>query len=1008
MYLKALEINGFKSFPDKTRISFNDNITAIVGPNGSGKSNIADAILWVMGEQRTKNLRGNKMEDVIFGGTEKRPKLGYAQVSLILDNSARIFNSENSEIVLSRKYYRNGDSEYYINKESVRLKDIVSILMDTGLGRDGYSIIGQGKISEIISTKSSERREVFEEAAGISRYRYRKEEAEKKLERTEANLQRVNDKIEELELQVGPLKSQSEKAKQYLEIKNKLKVCEVTSSLNALDKIKSRTKDIETQIEQTGNELSRTKKELDSLYASADNVSEYMQEKDLEIEKTRMRLSIKEREASDYKAASAVLENELVNIDNNIERLLSNLEERESRIKEIDEQISEYDKTVQSESEELKELNQQKTKNDNIIDGCKIKVDRRERIVSQYSEQQTTLSIEYKTAESRFKLLSDLEKEYEGYTKAVKAVMKEAARGNLKGVFGPVSQLLTTSSEYSVAIEVALGAAAQNIVVDSQDSGKKAIEMLKKNDSGRATFLPVDIINGKTMPEPDINDEGYIGIAANLVQYEKSFQGIVYNLLGRTIVAETLSSALRISKKLNYSNKIVTLDGQQVNAGGSLTGGSLSKTSGFLSRANELKKLREDIDVLSIKLRSAENELENAKQSLASVTSQMYAFVEENNELQSKILALKSEINTTANARKQLYDLRIKLSDGGKGIIRETEVLRKKREEKELEKAESEKKQSQIQDDISVINKEITKISESRIQLEGKRNKFSKQAQSINNEMLELERQAARLEQKKLSDSLEEKQIYDRLWENYELSYSAACSIRDMAIPASSLARDMAQYRRQLAELGTPNIGAIEEYERVNERYEFLSSQRRDVTKSKTEIISIINEITQEMTSIFISKFDEINVCFKTVFLELFGGGKAELILEDRNDALNCGIEIKVQPPGKNLSAISLLSGGEMAFVAIALYFAILKIRPTPFCVMDEIEAALDESNVSKFADYLRTMSDKTQFLVITHRRGTMEKADFLYGVTMQEKGVSSVIQLDLDNIDKTITGVRK
>ena len=1003
MYLRALEIQGFKSFPDKTRLTFEKDITAIVGPNGSGKSNISDAILWVMGEQRTKALRGSKMEDVIFGGTEKRGKLGYAQVSLIIDNSARIFDSDSGEVMLTRRYYRSGESEYFINRESVRLKDINSLLMDTGLGRDGYSIIGQGRIAEIVSTKSTDRREVFEEAAGISRFRYRKEEAERKLERTEENLLRINDKIEELEMQVGPLKEQSETARRYLVLRDELKGREVSVWMATLEKLHAQSESVNLEYEQVTKSLENARASLEALYASSGSITERMHQKDVETEQARERLSAQESAASACESAAAVIRANVQNTRESSARLMEDMQRQESRARELRDQIEENEGRIAAIDAELKTAEEREKQTGNVIDGCRLKLQSRENMLNDLTERTNRLSVELRSTESRIAMLEEMEKSYEGYSGAVRSVMREAERGALRGIHGPAANLVRAERECALAIETALGAAAQHIVVDTQDDGKNAIEFLKRRDAGRATFLPIDTIRGSVMRDAPVNDPGFVGVAFDLVSFDEKYKGIFENLLGRTVVAESLSDAVRMARASGNRLRIVTLDGQIINAGGSMTGGSSGKNSGILSRANELEGLRKRRDTASEKLRGSAAEMERAKANLANVRFQLDSALAEQAEQRSARSSREAERRTTENAVSQLSALLDALRGDSEQRRHAAEESEKQIAAMNEKLAEKEKERKAIEEKIAAIRAEIAQITSGRLELEGKRTRAEKQTQERNAEIIALERQSAKIEQKKLSADMEEKQILDKLWDNYELSFTEAGALRK---PIESMAKEnrlIADLRREISSLGTPNLGAIEEYKRVSERYEFLSTQRDDVEKAKGELLGIIRDITGEMESVFLDRFHAIDDAFRTTFRELFGGGKASLELEDENDVLSCGIEIKVQPPGKAITTISLLSGGEMAFVAIALYFAILKVRPTPFCVMDEIEAALDEANVNRYADYMRRMADKTQFLVITHRRGTMEAADMLYGVTMQEKGVSSVIELDLESAQKTI-----
>ena len=1003
MYLKALEIQGFKSFPDKTRLTFEKDITAIVGPNGSGKSNISDAILWVMGEQRSKALRGTKMEDVIFGGTEKRGKLGFAQVSLIIDNSAHIFDSDSSEIMLTRRYYRSGESEYYINRESVRLKDINSLLMDTGLGRDGYSIIGQGRIAEIVSTKSTDRREVFEEAAGISRFRYRKEEAERKLEKTEENLLRINDKIEELEMQVGPLKKQAETAKRYLVLRDELRVKEISVWMETLDKLRSQSEAIALEYSQTSDALEKAREELKALYASSGSISERMHQKDVETEQARERLSAAESAAAECESAAAVLRANVKSSTESMQRMLSDIAQQESRAAEVRGRMDEGNKRIAQIGQELEALEEQTKQNNNVLDGCRMKLKSREDMVNQLAEKLSQLSVDGRSMDSRIRMLTEMEKDFEGYSKAVKTVMREAERGTLRGIHGPVANLVKADEECALAIETALGAAAQNIVTDTQNDGRSAIELLKRRDAGRATFLPVDTIRGSVMRDAPVNDPGFVGVAYDLVKFAPQYKDIFANLLGRTVIAETLGDAVRMSKANGNRLRIVTLDGQLINAGGSMTGGSTAKGSGILSRANELEKLKKQRVKLAEKEKDSSVELERARTNLSGIRYQLDMALEDQAELKSRGSSFEAERRATENAVKQLEVLLDSLSGDSEKRRQAVESAEQEIEKLKERLAEKGKRLEEINGVISGIRQEIARISDQKLELEKKRTFAEKEAQQRNADIIELERRAAKTEQKKLAAEMEEKQLLDKLWDNYELSHSAAEELRRPVENLQKANREMGELRRQISALGNPNLGAIDEYERVNTRYEFLTGQRDDVDKAKTELVDIIKEITGEMKEVFLRQFRAIDESFRQTFLELFGGGKAALVLEDESNVLECGIEIKVQPPGKVLSNISLLSGGEMAFVAIALYFAILKVRPTPFCVMDEIDAALDEANVTRYAQYMRRMAEKTQFLVITHRRGTMEEADMLYGVTMQEKGVSTVIELDLESAQKTI-----
>ena len=632
-----------------------------------------------------------------------------------------------------------------------------------------------------------------------------------------------------------------------------------------------------------------------------------------------------------------------------------------------------------------------------------MKLQSRENAAAQLREKVNRLSVDCRSMDARIHMLSEMEKEYEGFSKAVKTVMRESGRGNLRGVHGPVANLIKTDNEYALAVETALGAAMQNIVIDTQNDGRSAIEMLKRLDSGRATFLPVDTVRGNIMKDAPVNDPGFVGVAYDLVSFDKRYDGIFANLLGRTVIAETLADAVRMSKANGNRLRIVSLDGQLINAGGSMTGGSAARGTGILSRANELEELKKRRLTLGRQYDAAQIELEKSVNALSGLRYELDAAVEERAEIQRDKASCEAEKRATNAAIEQLRVLSQSLSGDSEQRRAAIEKAQSACEEIKQRLDAVLKQRDDILGQAEKIKSEIAEINAKRLELEGRRTKADKDSQESNRRLLELERSCARLEQKKLSSDLEEKQILDKLWDNYELSHSAAQQLRQPVENLQKESRGISDLRRQISALGTPNIGAIEEFERVNTRYEFLTGQRSDIEKAKKELLGIINDVTNEMKEVFLGQFKLIDENFRETFLELFGGGKASVILEDENDPLECGIEIKVQPPGKAVSNISLLSGGEKAFVAIALYFAILKVRPTPFCVMDEIEAALDEANVIRYAEYMRRMCDKTQFIVITHRRGTMEEADHLYGVTMQEKGVSKVIELDLDQAQRSI-----
>jgi chromosome segregation protein len=819
---------------------------------------------------------------------------------------------------------------------------------------------------------------------------------------------RINDKVEELELQVGPLKEQSETAKKYLALRDRLRVGEVSVWMESLDKLRDNAAAVGRDYEEAKKALDDAHRELDALYASSDSLLERMRRKDTEAEDARARLSQTESAAAECDSAAAVIRANIKNCREGAERMKNDIADARRRADEVRGRIEENEKRVREIDAELLDARERETSANNVISGCRMKLKSRENSVAELTEKSTRLTVDSRSMDSRIQMLAAMEKEYEGFSKAVRTVMREAGHGALKGVHGPAANLLRTDDEYALAIETAMGAAAQNIVVDTQYDGRAAIELLKRQDAGRGTFLPLDVINGTVIKDIPADDPGFVGVAYDLARFDEKYSGIFANLLGRTVVAESLSDAVRMSKRSGARLRIVTLDGQLINAGGSMTGGSAAKGTGVLSRANELARLREQREELAGETEKCAAELDEAKRELAKVNFQLTAATDEHNAVLSDIAAGESEKRATEGAANQLRALLDALTGDGASRQAAIEAEEHRADEMTAQLADREKRLAEIRGRADDIRAEIARINESRLELEGRRNKNDRDAQNRNRELLDLERGAARLEQKKQAADMEEKQILDKLWDSYELSHTAAQGVRQPVESMPKATKEINELRREMSALGTPNLGAIDEYARVSERYEFLTGQRDDVRKAKKDLVDIIGDITAEMQEVFVKEFRSIDRSFRETFLELFGGGKAELVLEDEDNVLDCGIEIRVQPPGKALSSLSLLSGGEMAFVAIALYFAIIKVRPTPFCVMDEIEAALDEANVIRYAEYMRRMSDKTQFIVITHRRGTMEEANNLYGVTMQEKGVSKVIALDLAQAQKTIEAAKR
>ena len=1187
MYLKALEIQGFKSFPDKTVLTFGEDITAIVGPNGSGKSNISDAIRWVMGEQSTRALRGGKMEDVIFGGTAQRRQTGYAEVSLVLDNTSHLFDMEESEVMVTRRYYRSGESEYYINRRSVRLKDVNELFMDTGLGREGYSIIGQGKIDEILSVKSSDRREIFEEAAGISRYRHRKEEAERRLERTDENLVRVNDKIAELELQVEPLRAQSEKARKYLVLRDELRGLEISVWLDTLERIRAGNIKLEADYQQAVGQREELKTAQEKAYAAAEAFSQQMRDKDVEADQLRFAMQSGQAQAHELESAVAVLKSSIQHNLESAQRIQADLEQQEGRedsltaqidqrrqrLEEIEEQLKQArsalsaksgeaeeaarsagtlareleelrsradlesadaaeakallsalaaaaqevldrDETVRRELREtqeqleqareqarsarkaLEDAREERDAAKNVISGYQLRSESRRKKAEQAKDRQVKLQMEENALASRIKLLTEMENMHEGYSKAVKLVVGEARRGALKNIHGPVADLLKVPDRYTVAIETALGGAMQNIVVDREEDGKAVIQYLKRRDGGRATILPLSSIRPGSLREGErlSREPGFVGIGDQLVSFDPKYRNVFSNLLGRVAVMEDLDAAIAAARKYGYSFRIVTLDGQVLNPGGSMTGGSASRSAGILSRANELERLsrqsrelqtqaaqaaqalaeaereataaayqletaqgqlrewedailkaeaqaehcRSVVSGLEGQQESQQAELEQLKSRAAQIETDTQAsrariqelegtaaalkseaegkargqadlqersarIAREAAELTASLAALEAEREATRSGLGELEDLKASLAGDRDQSRAMMEDYQNKNQALTQEIAQKEARLAHLQEENRGRSEAIDRLNREKLSLEGERVKATRESQSRNEELLRMEGEVSRLEQKKISASMEEKQLLDKLWETYELSHEAARQQRVEIESVPKASRRIAELKKAISALGSVNVGAIEEFQRVNERYTYLTDQRDDVEKAKKELEEVIAGITGEMKTIFAREFQNINEAFQQTFQELFGGGKAALELEDPEDILNCGIEIKVQPPGKALKVLSLLSGGEKAFVAIALYFAILKVRPTPFVVMDEIEAALDDNNVVRFARYMRAMADKTQFIVITHRRGTMEEADVLYGVTMQEQGVSRMLTINLNDVEKEL-----
>ncbi len=1186
MYLKSLELQGFKSFPDKILIRFGDDITAIVGPNGSGKSNISDAILWVMGEQSSKTLRGAKMEDVIFGGTQKRAAVGFAEATLTLDNTDRALAYDADEVMITRRYYRSGDSEYYINRQTARLRDIHELFMDTGLGREGYSNIGQGRIDEILSLKSADRREIFEEAAGISKYRHRKEETERKLAHTEDNLLRIGDKVSELELQLEPLRQQSEKAKKYLELKGELQGVEIAVWLETLDKLSAAAKKAEEDYTSASFVLQQAHDQLDELYNQSENLAQTLREKDGQLETVRLKTTMLESSHQQLEGQMAVLRGNVENNNSNITRIREELQGQEDRSGGIAEQMEQARERVDQLAKELEakgseiralqeklavmtasaqgmtkqflELRTQETTlaadiagreadvrglqeslagsedranqlkadlssgearraeakanldacrrelrkaNDdvaaanNTIAGYTLRQKTRNKRRDDLAEELRQVTSKLDGIMAKTKVFRAMERDFESYQKSVRSVLQEAQRGALRNVHGPVSKLIRTEDEYATAIEIALGGAMQNVVVDTEADSKAAIQFLKRTNGGRATFLPLSVTKGRSLQENGLDKcRGYIGIASELVRYEEKYRSVVENLLGRIVIVQDMDAGIAMANKFSHRFKIVTLDGQVLNAGGSMTGGSVNKDAGILSRANELEKLTAEEQRLQKKQLELEAELQEAQRAADQVEFQITAAGDQLREAEDQVLrlqgqekqheillsaiedamesaqreldsleqrnrtdrerfasqqakiqvyttqleqtrlriaalettqteaaaataqiteqmtglrteeaAMEAERNTALTHIQDLQELRGAMEGDRDKKLALIEIIREDNQRLEGEIAQLQKLQQENDQNAQDMRDQLNAILQQRAEAEAAKTRAERGTQEKNKDILSMERACALLEQKKVTTAMEEGQIIDKLWDTYELTPGTAAEKRTEIESVTAGNRRISELKRKISALGTPNLGAIEEYARVNERYTYLAAQRDDVLTSKRELESIIRNITQEMTTIFVSEFQKIDHYFGITFEEMFGGGKGQLILENPEEPLTCGIEIRVQPPGKQVKTITLLSGGEKAFVAIALYFAILKVRPTPFCMLDEIDAALDDRNVERFASYLRGLATKTQFIVITHRRGTMEASDVLYGVTMQEQGVSKLLRLDLNQMEQQL-----
>ncbi|MCI9116265.1 MAG: chromosome segregation protein SMC [Acutalibacter sp.] len=1177
MILKSLELQGFKTFPDKTTLQFEPGITSVVGPNGSGKSNISDAMRWVLGEQSVRTLRCSKMEDVIFGGTPQRRAQGFAEVTLTIDNSDRGLPFDNDTVAITRRYYRSGESEYLLNKSTVRLKDVNELLMDTGLGRDGYSIIGQGKIDSIVAARSEDRREIFEEAAGISRYRYRKEESERRLQKAEDNLVRLRDILAELESRVEPLRIQAEKAEQFIAFDGEKKGLEIGIWLETLERSAKALREQEgrmgearaqhQELEETLEALSARGEEnlretnhctgqMDQLRGEAGGLEEQAVRAEGEIgllendiahnsqdmerlegeiletqrssEETGREIEEKQREAGEKERQIQESHDKLLSFTERLEKLRQGADEatrkleqaavelaqvnaglseerirlssaqssmaeirlRQGAVEDSVGQAKEREQAVKAEKEELNQMLEDTQKSlaaqENSVKGYEMRLESRQKRLQAAREEMDRLTLDANEQLRRARLLEDLERNLEGFAQSVKAVMKEAGRGLLSGICGPVTKLLNVPREYAVALETALGGAMQNIVVETEGDAKRAISFLKQRDLGRATFLPLTTIKGRVADTREMEHmPGFVGVASRLCRCEERFSGVRDSLLGRVAVAEDLDSAVAIAKATGYRIRVVSLDGQVVNAGGSLTGGSRAKNSGLLSRTAEIGRIKEKARVLQQQAQAAAQAHKERQQELSACEAQLSAARGEQQALQEEkiriaaecgrvekeLLALSAELAGLEREQKdaggRLAELEKtglacreniqKLEGQAKAWEQESQRLAGSREEQNARCGEiaetiqalrlsefsaqkdreslleavrqlrarqensgelAEKLRGQIEE-LAGKNKALggqiegqkARIEELRAKAAARRKDMEETArrrteleqEAVRLRMEEREtttarenvgRELARLQER--ADNLQKEYdgIISRLWEEYELTRREAEEIGIKIEDLQAAQRRLQELKNKIKALGAVNVAAVVEYQEVSERYEFLSAQVADVEKSKQELLDLILDLTQHMRQQFTERFAQINQNFGAIFRELFGGGAAELSFTDETDVLKSGIEIKVQPPGKIVSHIEALSGGEKALVAISIYFAIMRVNPPPFCVLDEIEAALDDVNVSRYAQYLRRMSGRSQFITITHRRGTMEGSDMLYGVTMQDQGVSKLLAL--------------
>ena len=1183
MVFKELEIQGFKSFPDKVKITFDAGVTGVVGPNGSGKSNLSDAVRWVLGETSSRQLRAaGKMEDVIFGGTRRRSAMGFASVRLTLDNTGHTLDVDADEVTIGRKYYRSGDSEYTINGQVCRLRDVYELLLDTGIGRDGYSVIGQGRIAEIVAAKSSERREIFEEACGIAKYRYRKTEAERRLAAAGENLERLRDILGELESRVGPLEKESAKAQKFLELSEQRKTLEVTlwtdSVHRARDTVRQQVRDYET----AQADYERFDGEAKAAEQEAEEIRMQAQQLTIAVERLNGDIRSITEQISGSDSRIAVLENDILRNEESIASLRSEIEageqdgaeadaalqrhravaakmeaEGEKLAAEIDalnaelEQLADASnasgarkdtlraeitdltakrteaQVAQAAAEAAEETARQRlpaleqamqegtdqwetarqdltdtiryremlTENEkqlaNVRSGLELKLKNRKAALDEADTAEQRLGRELDAARQRLSVLRELEKNMDGYQNSVKAVMRAAGARRLRGIIGPVSAILKVEPGCEVAVETALGAALQNIVVENEAAAKAAIALLRSDNAGRATFLPLDTV------QPGVfrgRLSGTARLASSLVQADARYDNIVSNLLGRIIVVEDINEASRVARDNGFRSRVVTMDGQVINAGGSFTGGSVQRSAGLFTRKQEMEELRIRAAKLQKDCLAAQEKTDKCKEQVDALQAELTATASEqitaaNDRVraeaeQKRLEAAAAQLETARNARRQeidtlqaaLADSRAKAEDAAKlqaeltaKIDRRTaemsriaegddsfltrqnalaQDLSAKRLEQVTRQKDAELAYSQIaaleqrardaaarrtsleesvaalaarsdacrveiadirqtradsQTTIAQKEAEIREATQKRLARQQAETETLARARTAADSREEMSREMARLAERKAAAESEYDQTVAKLWDEYQLSVSQAEALCVEFDSLPALRAQVADLRGKIRALGSVNVSAIEEYKEVKARYDALVTQVTDVEESRNELSRMISKLSAQMREIFTDSFRAINENFGRVFAELFGGGEASLVLEDESDVLSSGIGIRVAPPGKVIKNLEALSGGEQALVAISIYFAILAVNPAPFCILDEIEAALDDANVVRFAQYLRRVSDKTQFIVITHRRGTMEAANVLYGVTMQEDGVSKLLKLDLEQVDATL-----